>query len=47
VLGQGGREPEVEAILEEASALYERKGDVVSAARWRRNHQREGAVPWR
>jgi tetratricopeptide (TPR) repeat protein len=47
VLGQAGREPEVEAILAEASALYEQKGDVVSAARWRRNHQREGAVPWR
>jgi len=47
VLGQAGRENEAAAILAEASALYARKGDVVSAARWRRDHPREGAVPWR
>ena len=40
-----GREEEADAVLAEASALYVRKGDVVSAARWRRDHQRTGAVP--
>ena len=47
VLAEAGREDEAEAVLAEASALYARKGDVVSAARWRRDHQRKGAVPWR
>jgi len=47
VLGAAGREDEADAVLAEASALYARKGDVVSAARWRRDHQRKGAVPWR
>ena len=47
VLAEAGREEEAEAVLAAASALYARKGDVVSAARWRRDHQRKGAVPWR
>jgi len=40
VLEQAGRHEEAMAIIAEASALYARKGDVVSAARWRRDHQR-------
>ena len=47
VLAEAGREEEAEAVLAEAVALYARKGDVVSAARWRRDDQRKGAVAWR
>jgi hypothetical protein len=42
VLRRAGRDDEAAAVVAAAVAVYVRKGDVVSAARWREDERLEG-----